>query len=240
MLLQTTSRFERFCRSDLRGRDDRWLVEAAKKGDNEAFEVLARRYQRVVLSILRRATPNQEDAEDLTQQTFLKAFAHLQTFRGTASFSTWLVRIALNEGLMLRRKAWRLRETSMHERGDGDDGPLPYEPPDLRPSPEESFTQQERRWVLFSLLGSLTPATRAAIQICDLEERPVKEAAALMGISVSAVKSRTSRGRKTLRQRLEPYFVPAKTAVERAPHGQTPRSGQESAFCAPVPAREIQ
>jgi RNA polymerase sigma-70 factor (ECF subfamily) len=220
MLVKNSSRFEHGCRSDLRGRDDTWLVTAAQNGDIEAFEVLARRYRQVVLSIGWRSTGNPEDAEDILQQTLLKAFAHLRTFRGASSFSTWLVRIALNEGLMLRRKSWRMHKISLDEQLDGE-GASFLDAEDQRLNPEDSYGLHERRSILRALLNSLTPAVRAVIEKYDLDDRSIKETAALLGISVSAVKARASRGRAILREKTRHYCDSAKSAVNRADRSHT-------------------
>lgn len=206
---------------DLRGRDDRWLVAAAQNGDNEAFELLAGRYQKVVYAMASRVTRNQHDAEDVVQQTFLKAYVHLQKFRGAASFSTWLIRIALNESLMSRRKTWRSRETSIDGHRHDEGGAIVSETADVRPDPEESYSQREGKRILLSLVDSLTPATRVALETYDLGEQTLKQAATLMGISISAVKSRVSRGRRLLRRKLEQYVCPVEPDKRGSPRTET-------------------
>src|SRR5258708_32766951 len=86
------------------------LVSAAKNGNQRAFEVLVERHQQRMLAFARRYTRVREDAEDVVQQTFQKAFIHLSQFQGKSSFSTWLTRIAINEALMLVRRSHALRE----------------------------------------------------------------------------------------------------------------------------------
>ncbi len=90
------------------------LVLAAKSGDGRAFEILIERYQRRILAVARRFTRIREDAEDIVQQSFQKAFVHLHKFEEKSSFSTWLTRIAINEALMLLRRGRGLREVSIH------------------------------------------------------------------------------------------------------------------------------
>lgn len=221
MVVKNSSRFEHGCRGDLRGRDDTWLGTAAQNGDSETFEVLARRYRQVVLSIGWRSTRNQVDAEDILQQTFLKAFAHLRTFRGASSFSTWLVRIALNESLMLRRKSCRTHKISLDERQDGEHASF-LDAEDQRPNPEQSCDLQERRSILRALLSSLTPAVRSVIEKYDLDDHSIKETAALLGISVRAVKARAGRGRAILRQKTENHFGSAGRAVNGSGRNRTP------------------
>src|SRR5260370_22238378 len=98
-------------RQNILGQDeDAALVFAAKRGDGQAFEILIARYHRRILAIARRFSRNREDAEDIAQQSFQKAFIHLHKFEGNSCFSTWLTRIAINEALMLLRRGRGLRE----------------------------------------------------------------------------------------------------------------------------------
>jgi RNA polymerase sigma-70 factor, ECF subfamily len=182
--------------------DDRDLVAAAQRGEERAFAALMDRYHRMILAIVRRVSGSYDDGEDLAQQTFMKAFAHIDKFAGRSSFSTWLMSIALNESLMWRRKAWRTREiplaTSISREGD----PVAFECPDTGPDPAALYLRKEWSSRLRSAMNYLAPVTRATLQLCDLEERSMDEVALFLGISVSAVKSRRSRGRATLRQKL--------------------------------------
>src|SRR6266852_6568666 len=91
------------------------LVLAAKRGDGHAFEILIERYQRRILAVARRFTRIREDAEDIVQQSFQKAFVHLHKFEEKSSFSTWLMRIAINEALMWLRRGHGLREVSIDD-----------------------------------------------------------------------------------------------------------------------------
>lgn len=97
------------------GDEEAALILAAKSGDGQAFEILIERYQRRVLALARRFTRIREDAEDIAQQTFQKAFVHLHKFEGKSRFSTWLTRIAINEALMLLRRGRALREVSIND-----------------------------------------------------------------------------------------------------------------------------
>ena len=97
---------------------DEVLVSAAKDGNQRAFEVLVERHQQRMLAFARRYTRVREDAEDVVQQTFQKAFIHLNKFQGKSSFSTWLTRIAINEALMLMRRGRALREIPLDDSSD--------------------------------------------------------------------------------------------------------------------------
>lgn len=178
------------------------LVAAAIQGDTDAFEVLALRHRRIVMAMMRRMTGSLEEAEDLTQQALMKAFAKIATFGGRCSFSTWLVSIAMNEARMWGRKAWKSREVRMSELCKNESLDIQVEFTDSRPGPEATYFEKELKRLLFSELKRLTPAIRVAVQVCDLEERPSEEVAPVLGISVNAVKSRRHRARAILRSRM--------------------------------------
>ncbi len=179
------------------------LVAEAKGGSHAAFEKLVQRYEVRVFRLAQRIARSHEDAEDVIQQSFQKAFVHLHRFEGRSSFSTWLTRIVLNEALMLARTARRFRGVSIDHVSTTDDSALPLEIADARPNPEHSYFQQERRRLLFSAIDELRPAIRVALQNCDLNELSIRETAGILGVSVAAVKSRVNRGRKVLREKLK-------------------------------------
>jgi RNA polymerase sigma-70 factor, ECF subfamily len=187
----------------VRGRDDDMLVAAATCGDAAAFETLVIRYKRIVLAVTRRMTGSFVDAEDLTQQAFMKAFANLSRFGGRCSFCTWLVSIAMNEARMWNRKARRSLEVPMTSFDTGELFELPIEFMDPRPGPEANYAQKERSRLLLSALNGLKPETRDALKLCDLDEESTANTALVLGISVNALKSRRLRGRAMLRRKLE-------------------------------------
>lgn len=186
--------------------DDAQLVAGAKGGSNEAFEVLVRRYQTRILSAAWRFTRNREDAEDVAQQSFQKAFIHLQQFEGNSSFSTWLTRIAMNEALMSLRKKRASPEVPMEESSmKNEGGTLPLDFPDSGPNPEDSCLQQEREQILSAAMQELTPGMRTAIELRELRELSTEETARVMGLSAQAVKGRAFHGRRKLRGMLKGY-----------------------------------
>jgi len=183
--------------------DEAALVLAAKSGDGQAFEILVERYQQRILATSRRFTRNREDAEDIVQQSFQKAFVYLHKFEGKSSFSTWLTRISINEALMFLRKGRVLREVSMDALG-GNEGTAPaLEIPDSRASPESAYLQSERNRVLSAAMNKLTPGIRTAIELRDLGELSTKEVARVLGLSIEAVKGRVYQGRRKLHQALK-------------------------------------
>jgi len=193
-------------RQNIAGQDEEaTLVLAAKCGDGHAFEVLIRRYQRRTLAVVRRFTRIQEDAEDIVQQSFHKAFVHLHKFEGKSSFSTWLTRIAINEALMLLRSGRDRgrREVSINDLSGSEETAFPLEIPDSRACPESVFLQGERNRVLSEALNKLTPGVRKVIELRELGELSTKETARVMGLSVEAVKGRVFHGRRKLHRVLE-------------------------------------
>jgi len=183
--------------------DDTLVLEAID-GNSQSFEILVRRYQRLIIALGRRMTGNGADAEDIAQQTFMKAFLRLPGFERRSSFSTWLTSIAINEARMWKRKQSRLREISPCEGSDDNSAPA-LDTADSRLDPESSCSESERRSVLLSRITRLNPTLRSAVEACDLREQSTQAAALLLGITVSAVKSRRHRGRAVLRRALAPY-----------------------------------
>ena len=188
---------------DVRTTEDETLVAAAKKGHATAFEALVERHRRTILSVSQSITRNREDAEDITKQSFQKAFVHLNEFAGDSSFSTWLTRIAINEALMLLRKNRGSREISLEDSSDGIAAAWFLDVPDSGPSPEEHYWRLQQQRILMLAMAQLKPETRTAIQLRDLGDRSVRETAQILGISAAAVKSRRYYGRAKLREIFE-------------------------------------
>jgi RNA polymerase sigma-70 factor (ECF subfamily) len=144
-----------------------------------------------------------EDAEDIVQQSFQKAFVHLHKFEGKSCFSTWLTQIVINEALMFLRRGRRRREVSIDDLGGNEGTPLALEVPDSRASPESALLQSERSRILSAAMNKLTPGTRKAIELRELGELSTQEAARVMGLSVGALKGRLFHGRRKLHQVLK-------------------------------------
>src|SRR6267143_5553153 len=163
--------------------EDAVLVAEAKTGDARAFELLVQRHEGKILSLAQRMTRNREDAEDVVQQSFQKAFTHLRKFEGESLFSTWLTRIAINEALMLLRRKRGSREVPIVESNTEDKTVLPLYIPDAGPNPEDNYSQRERQRILSAALNELPHRTRRAIQLRELDERSTEVTARIMGIS---------------------------------------------------------
>jgi RNA polymerase sigma-70 factor (ECF subfamily) len=190
--------------------DEGLLVSAAKGGDATAFEELVNRYERKIFRLGMNITQNREDAEDVMQDAFLKAFRNLDSFQGDSRFYTWLVRIAVNEALMKLRKR-RPNQVSLDEPVKEGEDPVFREIEDWGPSPEQRFAQTELNQILSQVIGELEPIFRVVFLLRDVEGLSTEESAQILGISVAAVKSRLLRARLRLRMKLNKYFRRSET-----------------------------
>ena len=186
--------------------DELTLVQAAKSGDVSAFEELVRRYDRNVFRIAQHITQNREDAEDVVQDAFLKAYSNLAQFQGQSKFYTWLVRIAVNEALMKLRRRRPERTVSLDEEVKTDEDSVPREVADWSPNPEQQYSQAELREILSKTIQGLPPGFRTVFVLRDVEGLSTEETADALDLSIPAVKSRLLRARLQLRERLSRYF----------------------------------
>ena len=182
------------------------LVEAARSGDMSAFESLVRRYDRNVFRIAQHITQNREDAEDVVQDAFLKAYGNLEQFQGQSKFYTWLVRIAVNEALMKLRRRRPERMVSLDEDVKTEEDSVPREIADWSPNPEQLYKQSELKEILSRTIQGLPPSFRTVFVLRDVEGLSTEETAEALGLSIPAVKSRLLRARLQLRERLSRYF----------------------------------
>src|SRR6266700_8255164 len=157
--------------------DDLDLVHATQNGDVSAFEQLVGRYDRKLLRIAQHVTHNREDSQDAVQEAFLKAFQHLGDFREDSQFSTWLIRITVNQALMKLRKLRSIREVSAHEDFHVDGNILPMEVADWAPNPEERYGTSELRDILIKALEELSPILRTVFVLRDIEGFSIDETA---------------------------------------------------------------
>jgi RNA polymerase sigma-70 factor, ECF subfamily len=176
------------------------LIQDARHGKPEAFETLCHTLTPRLLRIAFRITRNQEDAEDAVQDSLMRAFTHLESFRENSSFSTWLTRIVMNSALMIRRKNRTAPQFSSDDVTQSGEARLPLQIPDHSPNPEESYEQRERRTILHQAIRKLRPKMRAVVEIAQLQEMPLKETARVLDISVAAAKGRFFQARVALRR----------------------------------------
>jgi len=182
------------------------LVNAARAGDVGAFEKLVRKYDRNVFRIAQHITQNREDAEDVVQDAFLKAFQKLGQFQGQSKFYTWLVRITVNEALMRLRRRRPERMVSLDEDVKTEEDSIPREVADWAPNPEQLYNQSELKEILAKTIQGLPAGFRTVFVLRDVEGLSTEETADALGLSVPAVKSRLLRARLQLRERLNKYF----------------------------------
>jgi RNA polymerase sigma-70 factor (ECF subfamily) len=182
------------------------LVHAAKAGDVSAFESLVKKYDRNVFRIANHITHNREDAEDVVQDAFLKAYENLEQFQGQSKFYTWLVRIAVNEALMKLRKRRPERTVSLDEDVKTEEDSLPREVADWSPNPEQQYSQAELKDILTRTIQGLPPGFRTVFVLRDVEGLSTEETAEALDLSIPAVKSRLLRARLQLRDRLSRFF----------------------------------
>ncbi len=203
--------------------DDLDLVHATKDGDVAAFEQLVKRYGRKLLRIAQCVTHNREDSQDAVQEAFLKAYQNMAEFREDSQFSTWLIRITLNQSLMKLRKQRAVREVSLDEGFQADEDILPIELTDWAPDPEQLYRASELRNILIKALKELRPVLRAVFVLRDIEGLSTTQTAEVLNLSHTAVKARLWRGRLQLRERLNRYFSKETESarVELSPAGNT-------------------
>ena len=185
---------------------DATLVTAIKRGDTLAFEKLVVRYKPRIFAVAKRITKNREDAEDVVQESFHKAFRHLNNFQEKSRFSTWMTRIAMNEAFMLLRRRRGIPEIMPEGPDDGVES-FSAKFVDQRPSPEESCCLRERKEILTEAINRLGPEMRKTVLLRDIEERSTEETAQILGASIGVVKSRLLRGRRKLRTSVNPGLL---------------------------------
>ncbi len=188
------------------GFDEAALVAQARNGGVEAFTALVNRYEGNIFRLARHITQNPEDAEDVLQETFLKAFEHLDEFQGNSKFYTWLVRIAVNQSLMKLRKRKSDASVSLDDPFDTGEENLTREIAVWDPNPEQTYSREEIREILERAVESLPPAFRAVFALRDIEGLSTEETANMLNLSIPAVKSRLLRARLRLREKLTRYF----------------------------------
>src|SRR5687768_9785727 len=183
------------------------FIERLKRGDAAAFEVLIAERSGEIYGLLYRLTENSEEARDLTQETFLRAFQSIGHFRGESDLRTWIYRIAINQA----RNRWRWWKRRRRDATVSIDAPVGNGhstlagtlQSDVDSNPERNALAHERERVLRKALSSLKRVYREAVVMRDIEGFAYEEIAIALDISVGTVKSRLARGRQELRQKLE-------------------------------------
>lgn len=192
--------------SSLAAIDESTLVAQAREGDSIAFGELVRRYEGKIFRLAQHVTQNREDAEDVLQETFMKAYEHLDQFKGDSKFYTWIVRIAVNQALMKLRRRKTDKSVSLDETIDTGEDVVVREIAAWGENPEQQLSREELGGILDSAIQGLEPLYRSVFVLRDIEELSTEETAEALGLSVPAVKSRLLRARLQLREKLTRFF----------------------------------
>ena len=198
------------------------LVRRAKAGDLDAFEALTTRYEQRVFALAMRMLRQEQDAEDVTQQTFLSVLENLEGFRGEASFSTWVLRIASHAALKIIRKRKGLNTVSLEEATESSENfnsiPHPEFIADWRQSPEYLVQRNEVRRLLDAALTRLDEMHRIVFLLRDVEGLSVRETADTLDLSEANVKVRLLRARLQLREELTRVLGDSERQLTRSHH----------------------
>jgi RNA polymerase sigma-70 factor (ECF subfamily) len=183
---------------------DSELLESAREGDASAFDLLIRRHDKHLYRIARSVLPDDQEAEDVVQETYVRAFMGLRGFRGAASLRTWLTRIVLNEAIRRRRDRRSTVElTALHDAQERSRRPLHTASLTAQDSdPERAAAQSQIRRMLEKAIDDLPAAFRLVLVLRDVEEVSTEEAAKLLGVKEETVKTRLHRARRALRESL--------------------------------------
>src|SRR6266849_1618003 len=193
---------------------DAALVERVQKGDIDVFEELVRRHSRRVFGVLAGIVGNMDDVRDATQDVFLKAFEHIDSFQGRSKFSTWLISIAINTGTELLRQR---KPSEPLEEVDEGEGFCPRQIQSWADNPEQLYAGSQRCDLVREGVLRLPEKYRVAVLLRDINQFSTEEAAIALGLSVPALKARLLRGRLMLRESLAPYFI---RTEKRSPDAQ--------------------
>ena len=186
---------------------DEQLVRKSQQDDERAFGELVSRYESKVYSLALKMVRNPEDAEDVLQDTFLRAYRGIKSFKGNSTFSTWIYRITANSALMRLRK----RQLPTVSIDDADEREAPINIADWAPGPVEQMLNQETQAAMTEAIEALPPEFRQVFVLRDIEELSNAEVAEILDLSVAAVKSRLHRARLKVRNRLATYFTEPRT-----------------------------
>lgn len=179
---------------------DEVLVERSQRGDREAFEELVRRHAERLYAVVVRFVADEEEAQEVTQEAFLRAWGSIGRFRGQSQFFTWLYRIGINEA---KRRAGRRPPAGLFSSSDHD---LLSEASDWSEAPQSRLEQSDLRQALERAIRQLPMRYRAAVILRDVEGLSTREAAEVMDLSQAALKSRLHRARLALRRSLNDHF----------------------------------
>ena len=182
--------------------ENKLLVEKARKGDMSAFEQLILNHEKIVYNVALRMFNNIEDAKDIAQEVFIKAFRSIENFDGRSSFSTWIYRIAMNTCIDETRKRKGKASVSLEEEMSDEDGSWKQQYADDGDTPEESMLRQEGQHEIMRALERISPDHKLVIVLRDIQGLSYDEIAEITDLTLGTVKSRISRARLQLKQEL--------------------------------------
>jgi RNA polymerase sigma-70 factor, ECF subfamily len=181
------------------------LIRRVCSGEHEAFYELVRPYERAIYFAAKSVLDNPADAEEVAQETVLKAFNALPNFRFEAKFSTWIIQIAINESRMKLRKDRRHLYESIDAQREDEEGDFrPKDLADWRDIPSEELQRKELRDALKRAMASLAPKYREVLVLRDVQHVSIAETAKILGITEASVKTRLLRARLQMREALAP------------------------------------
>ncbi|MEJ2050316.1 MAG: sigma-70 family RNA polymerase sigma factor [Calditrichota bacterium] len=182
--------------------EDRQLIDMALQGDERAFETLLNKYRNLVFSIMIKMVRNHQEAEDLTQEAFMKAFNSLSSFNDEFAFSTWLMKIASNNCIDFLRKR-KLRTYSIHEPIQYKDEKIEIDIPDHEPTPEKHLLQNERAKMIQTAIDELPERYRYVVLLRHKEEKSYEEISEILNLPLGTVKAQIFRAREILNKKLK-------------------------------------
>jgi RNA polymerase sigma-70 factor (ECF subfamily) len=183
--------------------EDRMLIRRAQHGDASAFNDIIVKYEKLVFNFAYRLTQNYDDAHDVAQDAFIRAYNALNTFRGDAAFSTWIFRIITNVFLDDRKRKKAHPVQSIDEHSSPDDDQASMQVVDPGPTPEEIVAARERQALLAKAIRSLPDFQRTMVVLYHLEHKSYEEIADIVGLPLGTVKSRLNRSRLALKEKLQ-------------------------------------
>lgn len=182
--------------------NEQLLIQRCKDGDTGAFDELVCQFEKRVFNCALRIAGNYNDAADIAQEAFIRAFSSIQTFRGDANFTTWIYRIVTNVYLDERKKSKAHRLTSLDEYIELDENSVSRQIEDEGPSPDEIVESKERSRVLQAAINSLPDYQRIILTLYSFQHRSYEEIADILRLPIGTVKSRLNRARLALGEKL--------------------------------------
>ena len=182
--------------------EEKALIERCKRGDLAAFNDLVRKYEKQVYNFAYRLTGNYDDANDVAQDAFLRVFNAIGSFRGDASFSTWLFRITTNVFLDERKRAKAHPQASLDEYLELGESSVTRQIEDPSPTPEAILEESERAQLLSNAVRDLPEYQRAMVTLYHGQQKSYEEIAEIMDLPIGTVKSRLNRARLALKEKL--------------------------------------